>query len=242
MLAQTYNLATRALIKLEASGLEWISADRALTAAGHAEDPLTFAEAKRLMGSACRRAGRYDRALSLTLEAADELTVGTTQPPVQHLALQGLLFCSASYACARSGDRDRAVDLLHDADAVAARLDGYPVQQHALTANILSHRVSAEYVLGNAGLALHHARKAPVSGFPDRERHARFLVDIALSFAQVNKPDRAYRTLLTAERAAPGEVRTRATVRGLVGDLLVHRNQAALPGLHELAARTHALV
>ena len=43
LLAETYNVATRALIKLEASGLEWLSADRELHAARAAADPLTLA-------------------------------------------------------------------------------------------------------------------------------------------------------------------------------------------------------
>jgi hypothetical protein len=81
--------------------------------------------------------------------------------------------------------------------------------------------------------------KPPPVSFPDTERRARFLVDVALSLAQFDKPAQAYRTLLAAEHAAPGEVRTRATVRRLVGDLMAHRNQAALPGLRDLAARTH---
>ncbi|WP_244223487.1 hypothetical protein [Amycolatopsis circi] len=84
------------------------------------------------------------------------------------------------------------------------------------------------------------ASVAPDAGIPGTERRARFLVDVALCFAQWNKPDRAYRTLLAAERTAPGEVRTRATVRHLVSDLLQHPGQASLPGLRQLAARTHA--
>ena len=241
MVAQAYNLATRALIKLEASGLEWVSADRALRAAAEADDPLTLAEAQRLLGSACRRAGHHDRAQTLTLTAADQLELGGKTPDPQHLALHGVLMCSAGYAAARAGDPDRAADLLAEADSTAARLAGHPAQQQALTANVVSHRVSAHYVLGNAGSALHHAQTAQVGRFPDTERRARFLVDVALCFAQWNKPDRAYQTLVAAERTAPGEVRTRATVRRLVGDLLHHPHQPALPGLRQLAARTHVL-
>ncbi|HKS44516.1 MAG TPA: hypothetical protein VJT49_05265 [Amycolatopsis sp.] len=150
--------------------------------------------------------------------------------------------CSAGYGAARAGDHDRATDLLDEADTTAKRLADHPTQQQALTANVVSHRVSADYVLGNAGSALHHAQTTHLGQFPDTERRARFLVDVALCFAQWNKPGRAYQTLLTAERTAPGEVRTRATVRRLVGDLLHHPQQAALPGLRDLAARTHALV
>lgn len=242
MVAQAYNLATRALIKLEASGLEWVSADRALRAAACADDPLALAEAQRLLGSACRRAGHHDRAQTLTLTAAEQLDLGGKTPDPRHLALHGVLMCSAGYAAARAGDHDRATDLLDDADATADRLSDHPAQQQALTANVISHRVSADYVLGNAGAGLHHAQAAQLGQFPDTERRARFLVDVALCFAQWNKPGRAYQTLLTAERTAPGEVRTRATVRRLVSDLLHHPQQANLPGLRQLAARTHALV
>ena len=241
MVAQAYNLATRALIKLEASGLEWISADRALRAAADADDPLVLAEAQRLLGSACRRAGHHDRAQTLTLAAADQLELGGKTPDPEHLALHGVLMCSAGYAAARAGDPDRAADLLAEADSTATRLSGHPARQQALTANVVSHRVSAHYVLGNAGSALHQAQISQLVQFPDIERRARFLVDVALCFAQWNKPDRAYQTLLAAERTAPGEVRTRATVRRLVGDLLHQPHQASLPGLRQLAARTHVL-
>jgi hypothetical protein len=240
--AQAYNLATRALIKLEVSGLEWVSADRALRAAAGADDLLILAEAQRLLGSACRRTGNHDRAQTLTLTAADQLQLSGKTPDPQHLALYGVLMCSAGYAAARGGDHDRATELLGEADTTTTRLAEHPAQQQALAANVVSHRVSADYVLGNAGAALHHAQTARLGQFPDTERRARFLVDVALCFAQWNKPAKAYQTLLAAERTALGEVRTRATVRRLVGDLLDHPQQAALPGLRQLAVRAHALV
>jgi transcriptional regulator with XRE-family HTH domain len=241
ILAQAYNLTTRTLIKLDTSGLEWISTDRALRAADRAGDALTLVEAQRLMGSVCRRAGDHDRALALIMQATAQLDLRGRQPSVAHLARYGLLMCSAGYARARAGDRDGALELLGEATSTVGRLDRLPAQQHALRSNVLSHRVSSEYVLGNAGIALSQARQATVGSFPDTERRARFLVDVALSYAQFDKPEYAYRTLLAAERTAPGEVRTRATVRRLVGDLLSHRNQAALPGLREFANRTHVV-
>jgi transcriptional regulator with XRE-family HTH domain len=236
VLAHTYQLATRALIKLNASGVEWIAADRAVRAASEAGDPLVLAEAQRLLGSVFRRAGQHDRARTLTLAAADQLQL--TDPG--HLALYGVLMCSAGYAAARAGDRDQAVTLLGEADGTVGRLAGHSTARDALAANVLSHRVSAEYLLGNAGTALHHANTAGRVPFPDTERRARFLVDVALCYSQWDKPEPAYRTLLAAERTAPGEVRTRATVRRLVGDLLRQPGQAELPGLRQLAARTHA--
>lgn len=242
MVAQAYGLATRALFKLDASGLEWLAADRALRAADSADDPLLLAEAQRTLGAVCRRAGQHDRAQTLIISAADQLHAAGNEHDPRHLLMRGSLMCSASYSAARSGDHDRAKDLLADADATALRLDGHKTEHESLTANVLSYRVSADYLLGNAGAGLRHARGAQLGQFPDTERRARFLVDVALCFAQWDKPGRAYQALLTAERTAPEEVRTRATARRLVAELLQHPRRAHLYGLTELAARTNPLI
>lgn len=241
LLAQAYNLATRALIKLEASGLEWVSADRGLHAARAASDALTLAESQRLVASVARRAGHHDRAQTLTLAAASHLTVNGSHPAPEHLVMYGVLNCSAGYAAARAGNRDRANELLAEAETTARRLTD-PVQHRALSANVISHRVSAAYVLGDAGAALAHARSLPLGAMPTTERRARLLVDAAMSYAQLDKPDQAYRTLLAAERTAPGEVRTRNAVRRLVADLMASPRQAGMPGLRTLAHRVHAVI
>jgi transcriptional regulator with XRE-family HTH domain len=241
VLAESYNLATRALIKLEASGLEWLSADRALRAARSCEHPLTLAEAQRLVASVARRAGHHDRAQTLTLAAASHLDIAGPRPAPEHLAMYGTLHLSAAYAAARAGDRERANDLLAEADTTTTRLTDNPDRHRALVANLVSHKVSAAYVLGDAGTALAHARSLPLAAIPTTERRARLLVDTAQAWAHWDKPDRAYRTLLAAERTAPGEVRTRNAVRRLVTDLMTSPKQAAMPGLPELASRVHAI-
>ena len=54
-------------------------------------------------------------------------------------------------------------------------------------------------------------------------------------------PDRAYATLLVAERTAPDEVRTRNAVRRLVADLMASPTRADISGLPALAHRIHAV-
>ncbi|GAA4530715.1 helix-turn-helix domain-containing protein [Amycolatopsis samaneae] len=239
ILAQAYILASRVLTKLDASGLEWVAADRASHVADVAGDPLISAEAQRMVASSARRAGHHGRAQELTLAAAERLAIGAASPPA-HLAMYGLLHCSAAYAAARAGDRERAADLLDDASATAERLASDPARYRALVANVVSHRVSTSYLLGDAGTALHHAASLPLSFVPTVERQARLLVDTALAAAQWDQPAHAYRVLLEAERRAPGEVHTRSTVRALVTNLMEARNQAAMPGLPRLAQRVHA--
>ncbi|MGH8931990.1 MAG: helix-turn-helix domain-containing protein, partial [Egibacteraceae bacterium] len=203
-----------------------------------AEDALTLAESERLVASVARRAGLYDRAQTLTLAAAAHLDTSGDRP--EHLEMYGMLHCSAGYAAARAGDRDGASDLLAEAEATAARFPYDRGRHQALVANIVSHRVSAAYILGDAGTALAHARTLPLAAIPTTERQARLLVDVALAYAQWDKPDRAYRTLLAAERIAPGEVRTRNAARRLVTDLMASPRQAAMPGVAALATRVHA--
>lgn len=239
LLAESYSLATRALIKLEATGLEWISADRALRAARVADSALTLAEAQRLVASVARRAGHHARAESLTLAAASHLEVTGPRPSPEHLTMYGTLHLAAAYAAARAGNRHRAHDLLTEAETITHRLTADPPRREALLTNIVSHKVSAAYLLGDAGAALAHAHSVPLQAFPTTERRARLLVDTAQAWAQWDKPDRAYTTLLSAERTAPGEVRTRNTVRRLIAELLRSPKQAAMPGLTALARRIH---
>lgn len=236
-LAETYNLVTRALIKLRKGEYEWLAADRALRAARHSDNRLTHAEAQRLLGSAVRRAGDHDRAQTLTLAAADTLDTNGAAP-TDHLALYGNLLCSAGYAAARAGNRHRATELLTQASTTANRLTNQPIR-NALKANVISHQVSATYLLGDAGTAIEHARTANLATFPTPERQGRLLVDVALAYAQWNKPRSAYNALLAAERAAPQEIRTRNTVRDLVTNLLKHTD--TIPGLPQLAHRIHLI-
>jgi transcriptional regulator with XRE-family HTH domain len=241
LLAESYSLATRALIKLEATGLEWISADRALRAAHAADSAITLAEAQRLVASVARRAGHHARAEDLTLAAASHLDVTSPRPSPEHVTMYGTLHLSAAYAAARAGNRHRAHDLLTEAENMTHRLTDDPPRHEALLTNVISHKVSIAYLLGDAGTALAHAHSVPLQAFPTTERRARLLVDTAQAWAHWDKPDRAYITLLAAERAAPGEVHTRSTVRRLIAVLLRSPKQAAMPGLTALARRAHGL-
>ncbi|WP_410595489.1 helix-turn-helix domain-containing protein [Amycolatopsis sp. lyj-23] len=234
--AQAYTLVTRALVKLRPAGLEWISADRAVRAAEAAGQPLILAEAERMLSGVCRRAGDHDRAGTLVVQAAERLTLDGRDP--RHLLLHASLLCTGGYSAARAGDGARARDLLTEAAATANRLDG--AEAARARANLLSHRVSVEQLLGEPGAALQHARTAWGVRFPDVEREGRYLVDLAAVQLQLGQPGPAYSTLLAAERRAPGEVNTRAAVRTII-DALLDQNRAAVPGIRDLAARVHVL-
>jgi transcriptional regulator with XRE-family HTH domain len=242
VLADTYTVITDALIKLEASGLEWMSADRGLHAARLSDDPLTIARAQRLVAAVARRAGYLQHAQDLTLDATSHLDLSGARPAPEHLAMFGILHCTASYAAAQAGDRERAAELLAEAARAAQRLSEGTAAYRTVMANLVSYRVSAAHSLGDDAMAIAQARSVPLGVIPTTERRARVLVDTARCWARLDRPDQAFTTLLAAERIAPGEVRTRTAVRQLVTDLMASPRRASMPGLPALAARVHAMI
>jgi hypothetical protein len=239
--AEVYNLAVHVLIKLEAPGLAWVAADRALTAAG--ADPVTTASVTRNVATLCRRDGRYDRAQQLALQAADRLTVHGPAPAPEHLSLYGTLLCNAGYAAAQGGDRARSAELLDHADETARRLGGDRNDRWTWfgPTNLTLHRISAAQALGDAGTAIEHAARVPGAALTLPERQSRYWVDVARAYQQWGKAARCYEALTIAERCAPEEVRARPAVRRLTEQLLTAPRSGALPDLRAFAARVGVL-
>ncbi|MBB1242672.1 XRE family transcriptional regulator [Streptomyces durbertensis] len=230
--AKLYSIATRLCIKLGEDGLAPVTADRALSAALGGADAVTVAEAHRMVSSTWRRRGRYDRAVDIAVAAAQELGGGRNVDVAERLSVQGDLYATAAYTAAKQGDRDTAQGLIAEAAAIAGRLD------HGGPSQVVLHQVSVSYLLGDAGEAIEHARRVDPAGLPSAERRARYWIDVARAFSQWGKPDRCYRALLAAERAAPEEVR-RGSVRVMAGGLM--RHDRTLPGVRAFAHRVGAL-
>lgn len=240
--AEAYNTTVQVLIKLGSGSVDWVAADRALTAARRSGDPAVIASVTRNVASLCRRARRYDLAQQLCLDAAGQLGVDGTTATAEHLSLHGILLCNAGYAAAQAGDRARSRELLDDAHRIAAWLGGdYNARWTAFgPTNVILHQVSAAYALGDAGTAIEHARRVPLAAITVPERHARLWVDVARAWHQWGKPTECYRALLAAERAAPEEVHGRPAVRSLAADLLTLPRRAGMDGLHAFATRLGA--
>ncbi|MFE5854117.1 helix-turn-helix domain-containing protein [Streptomyces sp. NPDC056500] len=239
--AELYNAATRLCIKLGEDGLAAVTADRALTAALSGAGALTIAEAHRMVSSSWRRQGYYVRATDVAVTAAQQLAADRTAPEVERLSVQGNLYATAAYTAAKQGDRHTAKELITEAETTATRL-GHEVQPGGTTffghSQVLLHRISISHLLGDAGQAIEHARRVDVRQLPTPERQARYWIDVARSFEQWSKHDRCYRALLSAEQAAPQEVR-RSSVRTMATGLM--RHDRMLPGVRAFANRVGAL-
>jgi transcriptional regulator with XRE-family HTH domain len=246
VLAQTYNVTTRMLIKLDQTHVAWISGDRARTAATTGGNALSFAEATRNLCILTRTAGRHERARDLAIDAAQHLDItgGPSQVDPRHLSQHGLLYSTAGYSAAKTGDRAESKQLLDEAAAAASRLTS-DTGNHWMgfgASGVRLYRISSALVLGDAGTAIDHARHVRPAELPTVERRARYWVDIARAFAMWGKYRDCYRALLAAEQAAPEETRSLPVVRTLVQTLATSTHRSAAPGLREFAARVHAVV
>ncbi|MCG0288059.1 helix-turn-helix domain-containing protein [Streptomyces sp. PSAA01] len=239
--ADLYTVATRLCIKLGEDGLAAVTADRALTAALGGADALTVAEAHRMVSSAWRRQGHYARATDVAVTAAQQLAGDRTTDMAERLSVQGNLYATAAYTAAKQGDRHTAQALITEAQATAGRLGHDELLRGTIfgPSQVLLHQISISYLLGDAGQAIEHARRIDTAALPTSERQARYWIDVARAFDQWGKPDRCYRALLAAERAAPQEVR-RGSVRTMAAGLM--RHDRALPGVRTFAQRVGALV
>lgn len=240
VLAQSYLLATRILIKMEDQQLGWAAADRARQLAEAAGDPLAIAESARQLAVLARRAGWTDQAMAIALSAADAPALRAAGP--DGTAARGLLIQSAAYTAARDRDQAGMRKLTAEAATIADELGGTRLRPHGgfSTATVQLHLISAENRAGDPSAAIAAANKLTPQALPSTERRARYQVDVATAYARWGRHQQCLDALLAAECHAPQEIYGRPAVRRLVSDLLVcGRTMSELRGL---AARTGILI
>jgi hypothetical protein len=222
LLAKSYLLATRMLVKLDEQQLGWMAADRARQLAEAADDVLAVAESARQLAVLARKAGWHSEALSIALSAADRPDLRSAGRA--GTALRGLLVQSASYTLARRGDRDGMRELTDEAAAIAKELGGATLlRDHGgfSPLTVALHRISAENHAGDPMAALSAARSIPLEALPSLERRSRALGDIAVTYDRLGRRSDCIRTLLRAEQCAPQETHARPATKTLISSLLV---------------------
>ena len=123
---------------------------------------------------------------------------------------------------AQAGNRDRALELIADAEHAASRLPDLtaPGQPFSVTtAHVALYRVGVHWSLGDAGAALNVGRQLHPGQFPTPERRGRLLTDLARAWWQWGKPEQTVQSLLAAHSHAPAEVRDRPAIRNIVTDV-----------------------
>lgn len=228
--ARAYHAAAAMLAKLGETAAAWVAADRAITAAEQANDPLLTAAGAFRLAIVFHSAQRYDLAHHAAQTAAHALDPLVTAGELDAVALQGALHLQLAVAAARSGDGKGAYAWLALAQQAADRLgvDRNDYDTEFGPTNVLLHEVSIAVELEDSGRALRAADNTNTQQLSP-ERQVRLLIDVARAHGQRDHTDLLITTLRAADDIAPQQVRGHPIVEETVRDALAaHPRDAAL--------------
>jgi transcriptional regulator with XRE-family HTH domain len=233
--AACYDLATEALNKVGCLAASRITADRSTMCARLSESPIALAASARCLSIVLRHEDREHVADRITLDAAIALErTGLTTPT--EAATYAQMLCTCAYTAAQAGNRERALELIADAEHAASRLPApaSAAQPFSVTsAHVALYRVGVHWSLGDAGAAVNVGRSLHPGQFPTPERRGRLFTDLARAWWQWGKPEQTAQSLLAAHSHAPAEIRDRPGIRNIITELTTrHPN---VPGGRELA-------
>jgi transcriptional regulator with XRE-family HTH domain len=237
LLAQTYRLIFNVLRKLGDSHLATVAADRGMQAAQASGNPSLVAD---LAGCVCvvlSDGHHFGQAIELCTRTADCLRPDARHSDPSSLSIYGQLLLAGAEVAAQAADDRVSDDFYREADAVARRLGADA--NYGFTAfgptNIRVHRVHAAVVLGDGERAIRLAGDVDMKRLPILERQAHHLLDVAIGYGLIEKPEPALSTLLTAEQVAAEEVLFDPRARALVADVQqrTHRRGSQVDALAE---------
>jgi hypothetical protein len=243
--ARVHHLAATTLSKVGESDLAWIAAERAMSAADMADDPLVIASAARAGTHALLVSGRFDDAVELGNTAAEWLKPQIVDDDPAALSLLGMLRLRTAVAAARNHDRSATTDLIARARRAADRLgyDGNEWQTGFGPTNVELHRLSTLLDLGDVDYVVRHGADVSTSHLPS-ERRVSHMIDVARALSLVARDDDATQVLYDAEQVAPPLVRHNPVVREIV-KAMYRRTTASAQGssslLGALAERCRAV-
>jgi hypothetical protein len=243
-LSDVYAVSGWTLIKADSPVGAWIAAQRAIQAAERVGDVLRIAAATRCLAEAHMRANNFEEATRTAFLAAVQLENAPPDDRRIAVSLRGAAFLSAAAASARRGDSREAYTALKAATVCAAELgqDRCDLATVFGPTNVAIHQVAIAIELGDACSALGHIPAVQLDRMPVTltERRARFLIDVARSYAQVRDAAAAIDALLQAETIAPDELRHHRLTHELVPQLLARESRTS--DLRALAARCSLLI
>lgn len=230
VLAVAYQVAATTLTALGKEDAAYTAMERSRAAIRCCDDPDLETLAASTLSWVFAKQGRLADAERVALVRAEQIEPGFRSPP-RELALWGVLLLRAATAAVR---QERQVsDLLNMATAAAAGI-GEDLMVYATPfgpTNAGVAKVNFLVELERSDEAIRAARTVPgLDSLPPTWR-ARFHVDRALAYCDLDDDAAATRALLSAERDAPEWMSYHSTSRRLVADLRTRARRRDAPVL-----------
>lgn len=237
-LGKALQLGGHLAIRLGKSDLALTSLERAMAAAGQSSDPLLAPMVSNSVAWAYQRQNRLDDAERLAVHAADgvEREHGRS---AEGLRVWGGLLMSAATSSARSGDYEKANEMMATAERAAGRLATLPPPEDPKLLSVFSR---SSVRIERVRLAVQHGRPEEALGLAHGIRLSKdtppswrtwLLLDVARAHTDVGHPLGAVKTLEALKRVAPAWMRHHTLAVSIVSDLW--ESPAHPPGLRPLA-------
>jgi transcriptional regulator with XRE-family HTH domain len=235
-----YDTAAALLNRVGEPALAWAAADRALSAAEQAGDPVLTAMCAWRMSYVVTSRSHPGQALELAMSAAAAMEPRMRRPSPDSLSVYGALHLAAVTAAAALYDRATVTALLGKARDIAGRTGD---ANHMGTAfghvNVSIHAIAAALQLGDPRAAIRTGEGLPLMALPVglTGRRAQLSLDMARAYAMRKQDAAAVNILLDAERLSPQLVRYDARTRDVLMTMLRREHRPSTPELRPLAQR-----
>jgi transcriptional regulator with XRE-family HTH domain len=222
MLAETLHIAQSYLAWSGDRELVWLCADRGMSAALDADDPLTIAGALWYAAHLLRGVGRPDEALERLAEARGLIEHRVADGPVEYAAMLADLHLNAALTRGRSGDQSAWAEWETASQVVRRALpDGYVHPWTRVGSTLLDVvAVMVAVDLGDPDEAQRRARSLDPATIPSTERRARHFVELARGTDLEGSREGTLMLLTKAVSVSPEVVRYSPAARDMVTRLV----------------------
>lgn len=223
--------------------LSLMVADRAVTTAESADDPLRIAAAKWNLGQILLSQGEAEGAEDVALRSVEDLRRELPTRTPDQAALEGALWLVAAIASGRRHDHWTARERVRGPATDAAREAGEGNVFWTVFGplNVGLHTVSVEMQAGEVAEALYVADRLDVNQCPSLERRMTFALEVARCYDQRQEDAAVILHLMNAEASGPEDMRYNTLARDLVRSLLKRARPTFQPQVQAIARRVGLL-
>ncbi|GAB2553579.1 helix-turn-helix transcriptional regulator [Nocardia heshunensis] len=224
-----YGLLRTVTRRVGRGDLSFLVADRGVTAAEDADDPIRIAAAQWNLGHTLLLSGEHEAAIELVAQASAAVMTAAGCTPAA-LAMTGALELVAAVAEARSGRLWEARDRLHEVGPLAVQARTASNVGHTMfgTLNVGLHAIAIELQAGDALEALRIAEHLDTSGCPSVERRFTFALDLARAYELRRQETGTLLHLLDAEHVSPEDMRYNPAGHDMVARLMTRGSRATI--------------
>ncbi|MDQ3762872.1 MAG: helix-turn-helix domain-containing protein [Actinomycetota bacterium] len=229
VLAGTYQLTQKVLAYQPVPELVLLAADRGMTAAQEADDPLAIAGSAWYLAHVFRESGQLDQAERVVKDAAELLKPGLDGASTDHRAMWGSLQLATALTAACDYDFGTAWRFWDMAEETARSLGQdywHPLNWFG-PVYMQVHAVRLDVTLGRHGDAARRAEAIDVDSIRPPSGRSHYLIEVARGYLARRDDVAAWHLLSRAYQESPEYVKHGRFGRGVTQEL-VERNHAAV--------------